>query len=65
LRPVSPDDVPFIGRIKKFKNLFINAGYVSKGTTFALGSARLLLDIMNPTIEESVNSKDYEFERFY
>ena len=65
LRPVSPDDVPFIGRIKKFKNLYINAGHGSKGTTLALGSARLLMDIMNPTNEESLNVKDYEFERFY
>ena len=65
LRPVSPDDVPFIGRIKKFKNLYINAGHGSKGTTLALGSARVLMEIMNPKGKESLKHEDYEFERFY
>ena len=65
LRPVSPDDVPFIGRIKKFKNLYVNAGHGSKGTTLALGAARILTEIMNPNGVESLNHKDYEFERFY
>lgn len=64
LRPLSPDDVPFIGRIKKFKNVYVNTGHGSKGTTFALGAARLLMEIMNRTNEESLNFKDYEFERF-
>ena len=65
LRPVSPDDVPFIGQIKRFKNIYINAGHGSKGTTLALGAARILTEIMNPTNQESLNFKDYEFERFY
>lgn len=45
-RPLSPDDLPYIGRAKPFQNLFVCAGHGSKGWTQAAGSAVLLKQII-------------------
>lgn len=63
LRPVSPDDVPYIGKIKKYENVYINTGAGSKGSTLALGAARLLIESMLCPSESSLPLKDYEIER--
>jgi len=63
-RPMSPDDVPIIGKVKGFENLYLNTGQGSKGLTLSLGSARLLSEIMGEK-ETSVNQKEYSLDRFY
>lgn len=65
LRPVSPDDVPVIGKVKKFRNVFVNTGHGSKGTTLALGAARLLLESMGEIPGESLPLEAFKLERFY
>lgn len=45
-RPVTPDDVPFIGRTR-IENLFVNAGHGSKGWTLSFGAAALLADLIS------------------
>ncbi len=46
LRPGAPDGVPFIGRVKGFDNLFVNAGHYRNGLVLAPASARLLADLL-------------------
>eukprot|EP00736_Rhodelphis_marinus_P010300 Rmarinus@m.4878 len=45
LRPVSADDIPFVGETY-VPGLFINAGYGSKGWTIGVGCGRILSDIL-------------------
>lgn len=54
-RPVTPDDVPLIGRTR-IENLFVNAGHGSKGWTLSFGAAALLADLISdlrPQLEMS------------
>ena len=45
LRPMTPDNLPIIGR-KKHRNLWYNTGHGHIGWTMSHGSARLLADVM-------------------
>jgi D-amino-acid dehydrogenase len=45
-RPVTPDDVPVIGRLTPYQNLFVNTGHGSKGWTLSCGSSSLLAKIV-------------------
>lgn len=46
LRPGSPDNVPVIGRVPGFENLYVNSGHFRYGVTMAPGSAMLLADLI-------------------
>jgi D-amino-acid dehydrogenase len=67
-RPVSPDDVPLIGRCADFDNLFVNCGHGSKGWTLAFGSAALLAQIINKHSNNSeafgIDSEPFSPNRF-
>jgi D-amino-acid dehydrogenase len=45
-RPVSPDDVPLIGNLKPYENLFVNTGQGSKGWTLSCGSSSILAALL-------------------
>lgn len=45
LRPLTPSNVPYIGRTK-FSNLFLNTGHGTLGWTMGCGSGRALADIV-------------------
>ncbi len=62
-RPLSPDDVPYIGKAEPYENLYVCAGHGSKGWTMAPGSAMLLNDIIfgNETI---IDTSPYNVNRF-
>jgi D-amino-acid dehydrogenase len=45
-RPVTPDDVPVIGRLTPYQNLFVNTGHGSKGWKLSCGSSSLLAKIV-------------------
>ena len=54
LRPVTPDNLPMIGQIPGYSNLFICSGHSFHGWALACGSARILADIIarrNPEID--------------
>lgn len=42
LRPISPDDVPILGPITKYHNVFVSAGHGGKGLSASFGSAKLI-----------------------
>lgn len=46
LRPVTPSNVPYIGKTK-FSNLFLNTGHGTLGWTMGCGSGRAIADIMS------------------
>eukprot|EP00298_Acanthocystis_sp_HF-20_P011136 c19248_g1_i1.p1 GENE.c19248_g1_i1~~c19248_g1_i1.p1 ORF type:complete len:452 (+),score=183.35 c19248_g1_i1:54-1409(+) len=63
IRPISPDDVPIIGKSTQFDNLFLNAGHGSKGWTQCLGSAALLAHIIDGT-KPPIDPFPYSPQRF-
>ena len=46
LRPGSPDELPFLGQIPQFENLFVAAGHFRSGLQMSAGSARVIADLM-------------------
>lgn len=46
LRPGSPNGIPYIGQVKEFDNLYLNAGHYRNGLVLAPASSRLLADIL-------------------
>lgn len=46
LRPGSGDGIPFIGRVNRWHNLYVNAGQFRNGLVLAPASARLLCDLL-------------------
>jgi D-amino-acid dehydrogenase len=61
LRPVTPDSRPFIGRTRKWRNLYVNAGQGALGFTLAFGSAQLIADIISDrttSISRSLFARD-------
>lgn len=43
-RPATPDNLPYIGKISGFENVYAAAGHEGLGITTALGTAELLVD---------------------
>jgi len=43
-RPATPDNLPYIGKIANFENVYAAAGHEGLGITTALGTAQLLTD---------------------
>jgi glycine/D-amino acid oxidase-like deaminating enzyme len=46
LRPATPDGRPYLGAVPERGNVWVAAGHEGLGVTTALGSARLLMDLM-------------------
>lgn len=46
LRPCSPDDIPLIGSLKFYPNVFLNAGHAGRGTTFGLSTSKLVSELL-------------------
>lgn len=56
LRPGSPDELPFLGRVPEFENLFVGAGHFRSGLQMSAGTGRLLADLLldhDPAIDLS------------
>ena len=43
-RPATPDNLPYIGRIPGFENVYAAAGHEGLGITTSLGTAELIAD---------------------
>lgn len=46
LRPSSPNGIPFIGRLPRYSNVWLNCGQYRNGLVLAPASARLLADLL-------------------
>ncbi len=47
LRPATPSNVPYVGRSKKFSNLWLNTGHGTLGWTMGMGTADILARLMD------------------
>ena len=46
LRPTPPDDVPIVGPLKFYPNVYLNAGHAGRGTTLGLGTSKLVSELL-------------------
>jgi glycine/D-amino acid oxidase-like deaminating enzyme len=52
LRPTASDDIPVIGSLKWYPNVFLNAGHSGRGTTLGLSTSKIICEmIMKGEIE--------------
>lgn len=50
LRPGSPDELPMIGRVPGFQNLFVGAGHFRSGLQMSPGTAVVLADLLQDRV---------------
>ncbi len=62
-RPTSADGVPYIGRIKKYKNVTVATGHAMLGLSLGAGTGKLISELVNEQ-KPSVDLKAFEVERF-
>jgi glycine oxidase len=46
LRPGSPDGLPYIGEVPKWRNLFVAAGHFRAGIQLSVGTAQVMCDLL-------------------
>jgi D-amino-acid dehydrogenase len=46
LRPATPSNVPYVGRTRRYRNLWINTGHGTLGWTLAAGSGKRIADMI-------------------
>ena len=46
LRPCPPDDLPIVGPLKFYPNVFLNAGHAGRGTTLGLATSKLVSELL-------------------
>ena len=65
LRPVTPDDIPIIGKSSKYDNLYWNTGHGGRGVSQATSSGLLLLNLMKKENTPScIKATDYTPDRY-
>ncbi len=52
LRPATPTNIPFIGRVPKINKLWINAGHGTLGWTHGAGSGKAMAELINGQMPE-------------
>ena len=60
-RPFRPNSIPLVGEVKKYGNLYINAGHGHLGWTLSCGSAKILANLMNGADEKKFAFLQDEF----
>jgi D-amino-acid dehydrogenase len=62
-RPTSADGVPYIGRIKRFKNVIVATGHAMLGLSLGAGTGRLVSELVEEK-KTSIDLQAFEVERF-
>jgi glycine oxidase len=52
LRPGSPDELPFLGQVPDFENLFVGAGHFRSGLQMSPGTGHILADLLMDRVPE-------------
>jgi glycine oxidase len=63
LRPGSPDELPLLGNVPGWSNLFVGAGHFRSGLQMSPATATILADLMTGTVP-SISLKGLEPDRF-
>lgn len=63
LRPVSPDGLPYIGRLRRWSNVTVAAGHAMLGMSLGPGTGRLVADAVDGT-DPGFDTAAFDPERF-
>jgi D-amino-acid dehydrogenase len=63
LRPVSPDGLPYIGRVNKYTNVCVAAGHAMLGWSQGPATGKLISEVISDK-KTSLNLKPFKIERF-
>ena len=63
LRPVTPDGLPYIGRVSKFDNVVIAGGHAMLGISEGTGTGKLVTEIIQSK-QHSINIEAFKTDRF-
>jgi D-amino-acid dehydrogenase len=63
LRPVSPDGLPYIGRLRRWSNVTVAAGHAMLGMSLGPGTGRLVADAIDGT-DPGFDTAAFDPERF-
>lgn len=68
LRPTPPDDIPIIGSLRFYPNVYLNAGHSARGTTLGLATSKLTSELIMKGEDQNevlgVDMKKYSPRRF-
>lgn len=60
-----PDDVPLIGSLRFYPNVYLNAGHAGRGTTHGLATSKIVTELLMDGKTNSVEDiKPYSPRRF-
>lgn len=45
-RPTSPDDLPIVGAMKFYPNMFLNAGHSGRGLSYGLVTSKIIEELV-------------------
>lgn len=62
-RPASADGVPYIGRIRKYKNVIVATGHAMLGLSLGAGTGKLVSELVSEQ-KPSIDLKPFAVERF-
>lgn len=62
-RPTSADGLPYIGRIKKYKNVVVATGHAMLGLSLGAGTGKLVSELINEE-KPGIDLKAFNVERF-
>lgn len=62
-RPCSADGLPYIGRVKKYRNLVVATGHSMLGLSLGAGTGKLVSEIINGRVP-SMDMRPFSVERF-
>ncbi len=63
LRPCSPDGLPYLGKSKTYKNLFVAAGHAMLGLSLGPATGKLVSEIISDT-KPSIDISPFQPERY-
>ncbi len=63
LRPVSPDGLPYIGKLDHFENVLVAGGHAMLGISAGAGTGKLISEVINGE-QTSVNTEAFDVNRF-
>lgn len=62
-RPMSPDGLPYIGKVAKYKNVTLAGGHAMLGLSLAAGTGKIVADLVNHSKPDIV-TEAFRVERF-
>ena len=65
MRPTTPDDMPIIGNLKFYPNVYVNGGHSGRGTTYGIATSKIVTEmIMDGKVSVIEDASPYSPRRY-